>query len=179
LIAAARLNDIGQTRGEYAAAAEQLRVDVVSDLVRAHAQAAFGADERQAAEILLLDGVVEAEAHFVLAVGQLVHAARHERVRAFCLPGTKIDRIGLRHRRAARVDIRELAASLQILANDRADLLRRTRFIGEIGCRDRKLGRTDAGHEYVQLGVCGGAGCDQAGRDQRFQAKLRHQTHAV
>ena len=146
------------------------RVDVVGDLVRAHAQAAFGADQHEPAEAFALDRVVQLEAHFVLAVRQAVHAAGHERIRALGLPAAEVDGIRFGNRRRARVDIGEFAAALQVLTHDRADLLRRVRFVGEIRRCDRKLGGPDARHEDVELCVGGAADGDQARRYERPQA---------
>jgi hypothetical protein len=158
------------TGGEHAAITQQLRIDVVGHLMRAHPQAAFRAHQHEATKAFALDRVVQFEAHFVLAVRQVVHAAGHERVGALGLPAAQIDRIGFRNGRAAGVDVGEFAAALQILAHDRADLLRRVRFIGEIRRRDGELGSSDARNEDVKLGVCCAARCNQARRHQCPQA---------
>ncbi len=118
---------------------------------------AFGADQRQAAQAFALDRVVQRKRTSYWPFGEPCHAAGHERIRALRLPAAEIDGI-------ASPSTGVLPASMfvnlplrcEILADDGADLLRRIRLIGEIGGGDRKLGRTDAGHEYVQLRIRSG-----------------------
>jgi hypothetical protein len=145
------LHDVGDAGGEHAAFAGQFLEDAVGDPVRVQPQLCRAGNIGQRVELRLLDGVVQAEAQVVAAVGQPRGGSHYERVGALALELREADGRGFGQRRGAGVDHAEPPRPLQIGADDLVDGLRDLAVAPEVGDRNRKLVGADAGDLDAQL----------------------------